>query len=113
MSGFPVSANFHGSAAEYQVTTMNRPTIDCCQQTYRLIQAHCAIRTSTRVGQQLRVLAGAKGDIDALTPATLQTTFAGRDYAEALRLVELAIHIRKKFGRHKDDSSKPDAYTEE
>ena len=79
---------------------MKRPTIDCCQHTFRLIQAHCAIRTSTSIGKQLRMLAGAKGDITALTPATLQTVFAGRDYTEAVRLVELAIWSKAKRSRN-------------
>lgn len=89
---------------------MNRPTTECCQRTYRLIQACCAKRMSMRIGQQVRALAGgAKGDITALTPAALQTVFTGADYTEALRLLELAIYIKKKYSH----AGKRDAYTEE
>lgn len=71
-----------------------------CRLAYRKIQAHCAVRTSTRVGAQLRAIVGGKtGDITAVTAASLQTKFADRDYIEALRLLELANRIKAKHSK--------------
>lgn len=78
---------------------MNHPTPSACRHTYARIQAHCAVRTSTRIGKQLRQIVGADGRIDELSPAALQTKFTGADYGEALRLVALAQHIRIKYSR--------------
>lgn len=80
---------------------MNRPQPDACCHTYARIQAHCALRMSTRIGQQLRKVAGAKGDITSLTPAALQTQFSGPDYDEALRLLHLAQYIKVKYSHSK------------
>lgn len=80
---------------------MNHPQPDACCHTYARIQAHCALRMSTRIGQQLRKVAGAKGDITSLTPAALQTQFTGADLDEALRLLALAQHIKLKYSHSK------------
>lgn len=80
---------------------MNRPQPDACRHTYARIQAHCALRMSTRIGQQLRKVAGAKGDITSMTPAALQTQFTGADYDEALRLLQLAQYIKVKYSHSK------------
>lgn len=80
---------------------MKHPTPDACRHTYARIQAYCALRMSTRIGQQLRKVAGAKGDITSLTPAALQTQFTGADYDEALRLLALAQHIKLKYSHSK------------
>lgn len=64
-------------------------TPQCCR-VYRQIQAYCAMRVSTRVGQQLRELAGATGDIAALPDAILESRLSsGVDRREAARLREL------------------------
>ncbi len=81
---------------------MNRPLPDACLRTYRHIQAHCAIRQSTRIGKHLRQLVGATGEIAELSPAALQTKFTGADYDESLRLVALAQYIRAKYSRGGD-----------
>jgi len=83
---------------------MTHPQPDACCHTYARIQAHCALRMSTRIGQQLRKVAGAKGDITALTPAALQTQFSGADYDEALRLLALAQHIKLKYARNQEQA---------
>ena len=75
---------------------MRHPTQQPCLRTYRWIQAHCAKRVSVRVGQQLRAIAGANGNIAAIPTATLRTQFDGGDLTEALRLVELAIRNSKR-----------------
>lgn len=68
-----------------------------CQRVYRQIQAHCAIRLSTRVGNQLRNIAGNSGDIGAFTANQLQMRFDGAELTEAQRLVQLAIHNRRRI----------------
>lgn len=80
---------------------MNHPQPDACRHAYARIQAHCALRMSTRIGQQLRKVAGDKGDITSLTPAALQTQFTGADYDEALRLLALAQYIKVKYSHSK------------
>jgi hypothetical protein len=80
---------------------MNRPQPDACRHTYARIHAYYALRMSTRIGQQLRKVAGAKGDITSLTPAALQTQFSGADLDEALRLLALAQHIKLKYSHTK------------
>ena len=72
-----------------------RPPI--CQRTYRRIQAHLAIRLSTRVGDQLRTIAGSGGDIGAFNASQLQMRFSGTELTEAQRLVQLAIHNRRRI----------------
>lgn len=81
---------------------MNRPSPETCLRTYRHIQAHCAIRRSARVGNQLRQLVGATGEIAEMAPAALQTKFTGADFDEALRLVTLARYIKAKYSRGGD-----------
>jgi len=78
---------------------MRMPTSTICRYTYRRIQAHCAIRLSTRVGQQLRIAVGETGVIADLSPTALRTKFDGDDFTEALRLVALAAFIRQKYSR--------------
>lgn len=80
---------------------MKHPQPDACRHTYARIRGYCALRMSTRIGQQLRKVAGAKGDITSLTPAALQTQFSGADYDEALRLLQLAQHIKLKYSHSK------------
>lgn len=76
---------------------MTYPQLPLCQHTYRWIQAYCAIRLSTRVGAQLRSIAGSGGDIGAFTANQLQMRFDGAELIEAQRLVQLAIWNRRKI----------------
>lgn len=76
---------------------MEYPHLPLCQRTYRWIQAYCAIRLSSRVGVQLRSIAGPGGDIGAFTANQLQMRFDGAELVEAQRLVQLAIWNRRKF----------------
>lgn len=76
---------------------MTYPHLPTCQRTYRQIQAHCAIRLSTRVGNQLRTIAGTGGDIGAFNAGQLQLRFAGVELAEAQRLVQLAISNKRRI----------------
>lgn len=75
---------------------MTYPQHSLCQRVYRQIQAHCAIRLSTRVGSQLRGIAGNSGDIGAFTANQLQMRFDGAELAEAVRLATLAVQNRRK-----------------
>lgn len=75
---------------------MQRPTNAQCRRVYRLIQAHCAIRTSIRVGSELRALAGPTGDIAGMNTAALASKFSGIDLEEAKRLVALAEHNKRR-----------------
>lgn len=84
-------------------TAMMRPTSEHCRRTFRQIQAHCAIRASVRVGAQMRLIVGATGDMTSLSPAALQTKFVGRDYAESLRLLELARHNQRRKRHEPED----------
>ena len=76
---------------------MEYPHLPLCQRTYRWIQAYCAIRLSSRVGVQLRSIAGPGGDIGAFTANQLQMRFDGAELVEAQRLVQLAIWNKRKF----------------
>ena len=76
---------------------MNYPQQAACQRTYRQIQAHLAIRLSTRVGDQLRTIAGTGGDIGAFNTNQLTMRFSGIELTEAQRLVQLAIHNRRRI----------------
>lgn len=76
---------------------MTYPQLAICRHTYRRIQAHLAIRLSTRVGDQLRTIAGAGGDIGAFNANQLQLRFSGVELTEAQRLVQLAIHNRRRI----------------
>ena len=76
---------------------MEYPHLPLCQRTYRWIQAYCAIRLSSRVGVQLRSIAGPGGDIGAFTANQLQMRFDGAELVEARRLVQLAIWNRRKI----------------
>jgi len=84
---------------------MTYPQLDICRYTYRRIQAHLAIRLSTRVGDQLRAIAGTGGDIGAFNTNQLQLRFSGVELTEAQRLVQLAIHNRRRL---KDESNNQD-----
>lgn len=86
------------------------PQLPICQRTYRRIQAHCAIRTSTRVGNQLRAIAGTSGDIGAFNANQLQMRFDGNDLDEAKRLVQLAIHNRRRI---RDEGNNQDRLSDE
>jgi len=66
---------------------------------YRKIEAHCAIRLSTRVGHKLRLIVGKDGDIAALSAGALATKFTGNEYTESLRLLGIANHIKKRYSR--------------
>jgi len=66
---------------------------------YRQIQAYCAVRLSTLVGHQLRVIVGATGDITSLNTGALATKFSGNEYTESLRLLGIANHIKKRYSR--------------
>lgn len=76
---------------------MTYPQLSICQRTYRWIQAYCAIRLSSRVGDSLRSIAGPGGDIGAFTANQLQMRFDGAELVEAQRLVQLAIWNRRKI----------------
>lgn len=76
---------------------MNTPTNAACRRTWRRIQAHITVRRSTLVGARLRDLVGATGDIASIRPDALTTKFAGHDTTEAIRLLNLAIHIRERY----------------
>lgn len=84
---------------------MTYPKLAICRHTYRRIQAHLAIRLSTRIGDQLRTIAGAGGDIGAFNTNQLQMRFDGVELTEAQRLVQLAIHNRRRL---KDESNNQD-----
>lgn len=75
---------------------MQRPTNTECRRVYRMIQAHCMIRLSTRVGRELRSIVGQTGDIAGMNTAALASKFNGIDLEEAKRLVALAEHNRRK-----------------
>ena len=85
---------------------MEYPHLPLCQRTYRWIQAYCAIRLSTRVGVQLRSIAGASGDIGAFTTNQLQMRFDGDELTEAQRLVQLAIQNRRKIKDENDGQNR-------
>ena len=76
---------------------MTYPHLPLYQRTYRWIQAYCAIRMSSRVGAQLRSIAGTGGDIGAFTANQLQMRFSGNEFDEAQRLVQLAIQNRRRI----------------
>jgi len=84
---------------------MTYPQLVICRHTYRRIQAHWAIRLSTRVGEQLRMIAGISGDIGAFNTNQLQLRFSGAELTEAQRLVQLAIHNRRRI---RDESNNQD-----
>ncbi len=85
---------------------MTYPQLPICQRTYRQIQAHCAIRTSTRVGNQLRAIAGVGGDISAFNANQLQMRFSGVELTEAQRLVQLAIQNRRRMRDESDNQNR-------
>lgn len=89
-----------------QTETMTYPPHSLCQLAYRRIQAHCAIRLSTRVGQQLRTIAGTSGDIGAFSTNQLQLRFNGAELTEAHRLVQLAIHNRRRTRDENDNQDR-------
>lgn len=71
------------------------PQSAACRKTYRHIQAHCAIRLSTTVGNRMRAMAGVGGDITAFTAEVIRTRFQGEaEREEATRLVALANYIK-------------------
>ena len=78
---------------------LTRPDNPHCQKVYRQIQAYCAVRLSTLVGHQLRVIVGATGDITSLNTGALATKFSGNEYTESLRLLGIANHIKKRYSR--------------
>jgi len=78
---------------------MNRPEPTQCQKVYRRIQAHCAVRLSTRVGHKLRAIVGKDGDITSLNAGALATKFTGNEYTESLRLLGIASHIKQRYSR--------------
>ena len=84
---------------------MTYPQLAICRHTYRRIQAHLAIRLSTRIGDQLRTIAGTSGDIGAFNTNQLQLRFSGAELTEAQRLVQLAIHNRRRI---RDESNNQD-----
>lgn len=89
---------------------MTYPQLDICRHTYRRIQAHLAIRLSTRVGDQLRTIAAPGGDIGAFNTNQLQMRFSGAELAEAHRLVQLAIHNRRRI---RDESNNQDRLSDD
>lgn len=93
-----------------QTEAMTYPPHSLCQLAYRKIQAHCAIRLSTRVGDQLRSIAGTSGDIGAFSTNQLQMRFGGAELAEAQRLVQLAIHNRRRI---KDENNNQDRLSDD
>lgn len=79
---------------------MKRPTTQPCTRTYARIIAHCTIRTSTAVGDQMRVLAGKTGDITAVPTETMRAKFSQPKQQEAaVYLMALALYIKQKFSR--------------
>lgn len=78
---------------------LNYPQPAHCRCVYRMIQAHCAVRTSTRVGSALRSFVGATGDIAGIPHTAIEAKFDGRDIGEAQRLIALAQH-NKRRSRH-------------
>lgn len=68
---------------------MTYPTSAPCRRAYAAIRAHCAIRTSTRIGAALRGIVGAKGDIAAMPHERLER-LRRNERGEAHRLMALA-----------------------
>lgn len=72
------------------------PASPICRRVYRLIQSHCLLRHSTRVGDKLRSIVGDKGDISSLAPSALASKFAAHELVEAERLVRIANENRRR-----------------
>lgn len=83
---------------------LNYPTRPQCQRVYRMIQAHSAIRTSTRVGVALRNAVGATGDIASLSSSALDSKFGGNDRKEASRLVALAVQNQRRVRKDENQN---------
>lgn len=78
---------------------MDRPTPAHCRRVYRMIQAHCAVRLSTRVGNKMRAIVGKDGDITSLAAGSLATKFEGKELDESLRLLGIANHTKQRYSR--------------
>jgi hypothetical protein len=79
---------------------MNRPSTDVCRLVYAKIQAYCAVRASTLIGQKLRSKAGAYGDIASLPHESIVAMFKKPIHQNgAFRLVEL-VKMNSRKGRH-------------
>lgn len=73
---------------------MTYPTATPCRRTYAMIRAHCAVRTSTRIGAALRNIVGVKGDIAAMPLERLER-LRRNERGEAQRLIALAEQNRR------------------
>lgn len=86
---------------------MTYPTTAPCRRTYRWIQAYCAIRISTSVGDRLRNQVGATGSIAAIPTAALSSRFSGNELGEAMRLVALAQQNSGRRSNHENYRNSP------